>query len=188
MHQESSTNNTEVEISKPEYWQWIKGDLIGNVVTFKDTDDSYINFNEGGRIAVNLRDEFLQSLDADVAGEFVTGNAVHDPLNTSAQTIHNSITPGILVDSLIKNESVSKSPIRILFDKQKKNKKIKLVLEFHINIPQSDMYDLMSTSFDVDEVNSELTDFILEQLSTTNITECLNQSVKSLIESNYRGE
>ena len=31
-------------------------------------------------------------------------------------------------------------------------------------------------------------DFILDQLSTTDISDCLNQSVESLIESKYKGE
>ena len=50
------------------------------------------------------------------------------------------------------------------------------------------MYEIMSTSFDIDEVNNELKDFILDQLSTTDISDCLNQSVESLIESKYKGE
>jgi hypothetical protein len=184
MQKENSTEDTSIEMSKPEYWQWIKGDLIGDVVTFKDTDDSYINFNEGGRIAIALRDEFLQSLDPDIAGEFIKPILTNDPLNSSIKSVQNG-TPKTQIEP---PPSVVKSPIRILFDKQKKNNKIKLILEFPVNIPQPEMYELMSTSFDIDEVNSELTDFILDQLSTTDITECLNQSIKSLIESKYKSE
>jgi len=182
MQQENKTEDTPVEITKPEYWQWIKGDLIGNVVTFKDVDDSYINFNEGGRIAIALKDEFLQSLDSDLAGEFInTSNTTSDLLNIGGQQKDISIVP---TESVIK----IKSPIRVLFDKQKKNNKVKLILEFPVNIPSKGMYDLMSTSFDAGEVKDELKDFILDQLSKNNITNCLNQSVESLIESKYKGE
>ena len=80
------------------------------------------------------------------------------------------------------------SPIRILFDKQKKNSKIKLTLEFPINIPPKGMYELMSTSFDKDEVNEQLKSFILDQLSEDEILDCLHNSVQSLIESKYKGE
>jgi hypothetical protein len=182
MQEENNTDDTSVEIPKLEYWQWIKGDLIGDVVTFKDTDDSYINFNEGGRIAIALKDEFLQSLDSDLAGEFINTNIVsHDPLNVSGKQQHISTT---LPEPVIK----SKSPIRVLFDKQKKNSKVKLILEFPVNIPPKGMYDLMSTSFDSNEVKDELKEFILDQLSKDNITDCLIQSVESLIESKYKGE
>jgi hypothetical protein len=180
IQQENKKVDTLVETQEPEYWQWIKGDLIGDVVTFKDTDDSYINFNEGGRIAIGLKDEFLQSLDSDIAGEFITTPSKNDPLNSSIEpSVIYAQKPGL---------AISKSPIRILFDKQKKNNKIKLILEILINIPQYDMHELMTTSFGEEEVNTELTDFILDQVSTADITECLNQSIKSLIESKYKSE
>ena len=169
---------TDVEsITTPVHWQWIKGDDSGNVVTFKEEGSQWITFNEGGRIATGLRDEFLQPLDADVAGEFIKTPTSHDPLNASSQAL-NIPEPVAKV----------KSPIRILFDKQKKNTKIKLTLEFPVNIPAKGMYEIMSTSFDIDEVKNELKDFILDQLSTTDISDCLNQSVESLIESKYKGE
>jgi len=187
MQQENKTEDTPVEITKPEYWQWIKGDLIGNVVTFKDVDDSYINFNDGGRIAIALKDEFLQSLDSDLAGEFInTSNTTHDPLNSGGQQ-KDSNPLGISIEPTEHGAKV-KSPIRVLFDKQKKNNKVKLILEFPVNIPSKGMYDLMSTSFDAGEVKDELKDFILDQLSKNNINDCLNQSVESLIESKYKSE
>jgi hypothetical protein len=183
MQKENSTDEAPVEINKPEYWQWIKGDLIGNVVTFKDTDDSYINFNEGGRITIDLRDEFLQKLDGDIAGEFIGTDSIEtDPLNISGNLTRNDLP--LQTDTLAKVIT----PIRVLFDKQKKNDKVKLILEFPVNIPPKGIYDLMSTSFDADEVKDELKDFILDQLSTDNITDCLNQSVESLIESKYKDE
>jgi hypothetical protein len=46
----------------------------------------------------------------------------------------------------------------------------------------------MSTSFDKEEVNEELHDFIADQLSKDEITDCLFDSIKSLIESKYKGE
>ena len=80
------------------------------------------------------------------------------------------------------------SPIRILFNKQKKNNKVKLLLEFPVNIPTKAIYELMSTSFDSTEVNEQLYSFILDQLSEDEIKECLTDSIKSLIESKYKGE
>ena len=46
----------------------------------------------------------------------------------------------------------------------------------------------MSTSFDADEVNTELFDFILDQLAKDDISVCLNKSIKSLIKSKYKSE
>ena len=36
------------------HYQWIKGDTSGDVVTIKDTDDKWINFNEPSKIDTNI--------------------------------------------------------------------------------------------------------------------------------------
>ena len=46
----------------------------------------------------------------------------------------------------------------------------------------------MSTSFDSEEVNEELQSFILDQLSKDEISDCLFNSIISLIQSKYKGE
>ena len=46
----------------------------------------------------------------------------------------------------------------------------------------------MSTAFDKEEVNEQLHDFIVDQLDGDEITDCLFDSIKSLIESKYKGE
>tara|TARA_R110000796_G_scaffold50019_1_gene118677 strand:+ start:194 stop:712 length:519 start_codon:yes stop_codon:yes gene_type:complete len=172
MEKDKIENTT--EITKPIYWQWIKSDDRGKVVTFKDVGVEWITFNEGGRIATALRDEFLEKIDPDIAAELVK------PLS--------NIKPADTV--IVSNDAAAKvkSPIRILFDKQKKNNKVKLILEFPINIPSIEIYDLMSTSFDSEEVNEELQSFILDQLSKDEISDCLFNSIISLIQSKYKGE
>ena len=176
---------TTAEITKPIYWQWIKGDESGNVITFKDEGAEWITFNEGGRIATELRDEFLQQLDSDIAGEYInTSNAI-DPLNVGgAPRSTQEITGDVIIPAL----DTTPSPIRILFDKQKKNNKVKLILEFPINIPSIEIYDLMSTSFDENEVNKELHLFILDQLSSDDIAKSVEDSIKSLIEGMLKSE
>ena len=181
MQEENIEETPQEEVQELKHWQWIKGDDSGNVVTFKDEGPIWITFNEGGRIATELRDEFLKQLDPDIAGEFIKPHrAGIDPLNQSAA----QVTP-IAIEKAA--EKVV-SPIRVLFDKQKKNSKIKLTLEFPINIPPKGMHELMSTSFDSDEVNEQLKSFILDQLSEDEILECLHDSVQSLIQSKYKGE
>jgi|TARA_B100000780_G_C20836109_1_gene332273 hypothetical protein len=180
MQTENIEETPKEEVKELKHWQWIKGENSGDVVTFNNEGPIWITFNEGGRIATDLRDEFLQQLDPDIAGEFVKSNtSVIDPLNQSAVPVQPVQT--VIVEKPI-------SPIRVLFDKQKKNNKIKLTLQFPINIPSKGMYELMSSSFDSDEVKNELKDFIAEQLSKDEIIECLNNSIESLIESKYKEE
>ena len=170
MQKENSESLTE-EVTTVTHYQWIKGDNSGSIVTIKDTDDQWINFNEGGKLAKDLRDEFLQVLDADIANEFIKPQ----PIAIIPPTIE-KVKPSI------------DSPIRVLFNKQKKNNKVKLLLEFPVNIPPKVIYELMSTSFDKDEVDEQLFSFILDQLSQEEITKCLLDSIKSLIISKYKDE
>ena len=168
----------EDEVTESKYFQWIKGDDIGRVVTIKDIDDQWINFNEGGRLAKDLKDEFIKSLEEDIAKEFVkTENP--KPVLGPPKVSENTNT------SVLDNNP---PPIRVLFNKQKKNNKVKLILEFPVNIPTKGVYELMSTSFDKKEVNEQLQSFILDQLSEDEILDCLHNSVQSLIESKYKGE
>jgi len=178
--QKDNIEETPQEVHENKYWQWVKGEKSGDVVTIKNIDDKWINFNEGGRLATEFRSEFLQELDSDIAGEFVKPQMlINDPLNVSA-------SPKKIQEVVIPKKEIS--PIRVLFNKQKKNNKVKLLLEFPVNIPTKGVYELMSTSFDKKEVNEQLESFILDQLSEDEILDCLHNSVKSLIESKYKGE
>ena len=184
MSKEKEIINTPEEITTKVHWQWIKGDESGNVVTFKDEGSQWITFNEGGRIATGLRDEFLQQLNPDLVGEFVKDSPSIDPLATGGA---NLIAP---TASVAPEKVIVKpvSPIRVLFNKQKKNNKVKLMLEFPVNIPSKGIYELMSTSFDSNDVNEDLYSFIYDQLSEDEIIKCLQDSIKSLIENKYKGE
>ena len=180
--QKDNIEETSVEVK---HWQWIKGDDSGLVVTIKEEGPKWITFDNGRRLATELKSEFIQELDAEIAGEFVkTTNSVVDPLNQSSALISQIAETTSVVPAL----ETTLSPIRVLFNKQKKNNKVKLLLEFPVNIPVKGVYDLMSTSFDKDEVDEQLFSFVVDQLSQDEITDCVLDSIKSLIESKYKGE
>ena len=184
MQKDNIEETPQEEVQELKYYQWIKGDDTGLVVTIKKEGPKWITFENGGRLATELKSEFLQELDSDIAGEFVKPQTSSvDPLNVSAPPV---TVQKITGDVLIPNKEVS--PIRVLFNKQKKNNKVKLLLEFPVNIPTKGVYELMSTSFDKDEVNEQLQSFILDQLSEDEILDCLHNSVQSLIESKYKAE
>ncbi len=178
MQKDKTKETLQEESNEPSHWQWIKGDDTGNVVTIKNEDDKWINFNNGTRLAKDLKSEFIQPLESDLAGELL-------------KTQSSKGMPSITIQKTTGDVPIPKkeiSPIRVLFNKQKKNSKVKLLLEFPVNIPQKAVYELMSTSFDKDEVNDVLQSFILDQLSEDEILDCLHNSVQSLIESKYKGE
>lgn len=156
--------------------QWIKGDKIGTVETISSTEGEWTIFDSGGRISTNLINEFLQPID----GEPLNFDDAPPPSPALKRAAEN-------YKEKVPKETVS-SPIRTLFDKQKKNDKIKLNLSFPIEIPKKNIYEIISSSFDLDEVNDELESFIKDQINDDLIYDSLFDSIKELISSRYKND
>lgn len=150
--------------------QWIKGDKFGNVEIVNGTEDQWTTFESGGRIATTLISEFLEP----VIGDALNFNSSPPPQTTK---VHKKSLPP---------QQETGSPIRTLFDKQKKNDKVKLNLAFPIEIPNKAIYEIISSSFDEDEVNDELESFIKDQVSEDLILDSLFESIKQLISTRYK--
>ena len=152
--------------------QWIKGDKIGSVEVIKSTEDGWTIFESGGRISTNLISEFLEPLDGDPL-DFASPTPA---LEKAAKAYKEKMPP----------QEVTTSPIRTLFDKQKKNDKVKLNLTFPISVPKKAIYEIISSSFDSEEVNEELESFIKKQISEDLILDSLFDSIKELIKTRYK--
>jgi hypothetical protein len=162
-----------MENLEQERLQWIKGDKIGTVETVKGIDGEWTTFESGRRINTGLIPEFLMAVNG-------------EPLDFSETPPNPALQKAA---KTYKEKAVSPptaSPIRTLFDKQKKNDKIKLNLSFPIEVPKEGIYEIISSSFDVDEVNTELESFIKDQISESLIKDSLIQSITELISSRYK--
>ena len=151
--------------------QWIKGDKFGSVETVESTEGEWTIFKNGGRIATNLLSEFLEPID----GEPLDFNPPTPALIQAAEVYKEKVPP----------QKAITSPIRTLFDKQKKNDKVKLNLLFPIEVPKKAIYEIINSSFDADEVNNELESFIKNQVSEDLILDSLFDSIKELIKTRY---
>jgi hypothetical protein len=152
--------------------QWIKGDKLGTVESIKDTEGTWTTFHSGNRIATNLISEFLEPLD----GEPLEFDPPAPALIKAAEVYKEKVP----------TQEAASSPIRTLFDKQKKNDKVKLNLTFPIEVPKKAIYEIISSSFDSNEVNDELESFIKDQISEDLILNSLFESIKELISTRYK--
>jgi len=157
-----------------EQLQWIKGDKIGTVEVISGNDGEWTTFESGSRIATSLISEFLMPID----GEPLDFNPPNPALTKAAETYKEKVTTQPKVTS----------PIRTLFDKQKKNDGVKLNLTFPIDVPKKAIYEIISTSFDLDEVNEELESYIKDQISEDLVKDSLFESIKQLIKSRYQAD
>lgn len=146
--------------------QWIKGDKIGAVDTVKGEEGEWTLFESGGRIATSLIPEFLQTV-------------VGEPLDFGTPAVQAPIKQTKTVSSN------TQSPVRTLFDKQKKNDKIKLTLTFPVEVPNKDIYNIISGSFE-EECSKELESFIKDQVSEDLIRNTLIESITQLIANRYK--
>jgi hypothetical protein len=155
-----------------EQLQWIKGDKIGTVEVISGNDGEWTTFESGSRIATSLISEFLMPID----GEPLDFSPPNPALTKAAETYKEKVT----------TQPKVASPIRTLFDKQKKNDSVKLNLTFPIDVPKKAIYEIISTSFDLDEVNEELESYIKDQISEDLVKDSLFESIKQLIKSRYQ--
>jgi hypothetical protein len=158
-------------------YQWIKSDKTGNVVEVDNEDEEWTYFKGGSRILTQLITEFLLPLEGDAL-----------PLTSDLNTINTTPLPqSSTIDVKSTEVTPEKSPIAILFDKQKKNDKIKLEIEFTIEIPKVDIYNIIHASFEKEIVIDELKNYILNQLEEDDILDAINNSIDNLIKDRYKG-
>jgi hypothetical protein len=157
--------------------QWIKGDKIGNVETIANQDSEWTTFKSGSRIATGLINEFMIPIEGEPLDLNPVQPVLDGPRGTNGPGPHPT---GVRVDKRKDN------PIKTLFDKQKKTDKVDLKLTFSINVPSKDIFDIISMSFDEDEVLVELDSFISNQIDTDVLKDTLRTSIEELIQKRFK--
>ena len=143
-------------------FRWIKSEKAGDIVELDKKDDNWTYFHGGSRIANELLEEYLEPVAEGMplgAGEIKT-----EPTKEKEET-----------------------PISILFNKQKKNDKVKLTINLPIEVPKKSIYDIIEASFDEKEVVEELEAFIRTQLDQDKMQKMVDKSIQSLIKEKYKG-
>ncbi len=144
-------------------FRWIKSEKAGEIVEFDKSDDSWTYFKGGSRVANELLEEYLEPV-AEGMPLGINESKKEDPVQEAQET-----------------------PISILFNKQKKNDKVKLTIHLPVEVPKKSIYDIIEASFDEVEVVEELENFIQSQLDSKKITKMVEKSIKSLIKEKYKG-
>ena len=58
-------------------------------------------------------------------------------------------------------------------------------LSFKVNVPKTEIISILESSFDPTELNSELENFIEDQIDTKEIIQTLKDSIKILIQERF---
>tara|TARA_Y100001938_G_C7946234_1_gene356894 strand:+ start:326 stop:805 length:480 start_codon:yes stop_codon:yes gene_type:complete len=143
-------------------FRWIKSEKAGDIVELDKKDDNWTYFQGGSRIANELLEEYLEPV------------AEGMPLGAGEPKIEPT-------------KEKKETPISILFNKQKKNDKVKLTINLPIEVPKKSIYDIIEASFDEKEVVEELEAFIRTQLDQDKMQKMVDKSIQSLIKEKYKG-
>lgn len=160
-----------IETVDPIKYQWIKGDKIGTVEILDKQEGEWSIFKSGGRINTSLIPEFMLEVD----GEELDFDPPTPALVNAAETYKKQV----------KSQPKATSPLRTLLDKQKKLDKHNIQISIPIDLLSLDMYSLLSTSFDEEEVNQELQQFIEDQIQSDKVIGMVQESIQSLIKERY---
>jgi len=160
-----------IEAVDPIKYQWIKGDKIGTVEILDKQEGEWSVFKSGGRINTSLIQEFMLEVD----GEELDFDPPTPALANAADKYKKRA----------KSQPKAASPIRTLLDKQKKLDKHNIQISIPIDLLSLDMYSLLSTSFDEEEVNQELQQFIEDQIQSDKVIGMVQESIQSLIKERY---
>lgn len=174
------------EDNKPKIrkFQWIKGDNVGSVETFKNQEGQWINFEGGGRINASLLSEFLFELkDGDTALNLEAKEVNVESAHVDPNPLIKAPSESPIKPQLSNN---SKSPLRILLDKHIEKRADEedcdeLNISIGIKLPPKVLYSILNTSFE--DVDKELTQYVLEHLYADNFLEdCVTKSLKEFYE------
>lgn len=163
-------------------YQWIKGDNIGAIVTFKEEVEeqgiNWVYFTNGKRIKSDLISEFLMIADNNTP-IIIEEDLKPDPITTLNKTVKKEIKEDVSLQVTIE------SPIKSLIKKQSIKNIETIQLEINISIPNKDIYTIIRDSYTTEEVDKELYEFVLEQLASESIKTQLKDSAISIINKYY---
>jgi vancomycin resistance protein YoaR len=162
-------------------YQWVKGENTGTVEQFKSAADGFIHFDSGRRINAELLNEFMVQVSADADILNIETPKVKTKKDIETET-------GLSFENSQKNDSAHKeetiNPIVKLLEKQSKNNKIKISIEFDVNVPKKEVVSLLQDSFEED-VMQEVIKFSKSKLNKKEIVDKVYNQLEEHIKMYY---
>lgn len=164
-------------------FQWIKGDKIGNIEGFKNvildesTGMTFVEFLSGGRINLELLNEYMDI--------FTASKIDYSDVNPSVAQSDIPIVSQIpqsknqKVNQAISSIELEESPIYTLLKKQKENW-VNVNITLKLNLPSKSLYNVLISSFDGAE--NEVIDYVTEGIDIEDIRSALAESIAAYYE------
>lgn len=174
------------ELSKVDF-QWIKGDKMGNIEKFDGvtTDEStgmtFIDFKGGGRINLELLEEYLESFPASKVDFGDTQISPDVPVNLLPKDVQTQ--PAASKRNTVSSVALEESPIYKLLKQQKENW-VNVNISLKLNLPPKSLYNVLISSFD--GANEEIINYVTEGIDIEDIRSALAESITSYYDASQK--
>lgn len=164
-------------------FQWIKGDKIGNIEGFKNvildetTGMTFVEFLSGGRINLELLNEYMDIFTASkIDYSDVNPSVAQSDIPIVSQIPQSKNQKG---NHAISSIELEESPIYTLLKKQKENW-VNVNITLKLNLPSKSLYNVLISSFDGAE--NEVIDYVTEGIDIEDIRSALAESIAAYYE------
>jgi hypothetical protein len=159
-------------------YQWIKGDNTGTIEQLVNSVDGFMTFVSGRRINAELLHEFMIQVSSET-----------DILDIGAPKVQTreeleSMTGLKYEGSKSTSAAEPENPIIKLLEKQSKNNKIKITLEFDVNVPKKEVVELLQDSFE-ENVMDEVVKYSKNKLNKKDIIDKVYSQLEEHIKIYY---
>jgi len=177
---EKTLEELKEELSQVDF-QWIKGDRMGNVEKFEGVtqDDAtgmtFVEFTGGGRINIELLEEYLETFPASkVDFNNTAGNVdlTQPDLHQQKQLVQESKSKP--VRNTVSSIELEESPIYKLLKQQNENW-VNVNITLKLNLPSKNLYNVLISSFD--GANEEIINYVTEGVDIDDIRSALAESI-----------
>ena len=155
-----------------EKYQWIKGDKSGKAEAYTSHDNDWIYFLGGGRIAVNVLNEFMIQVDGDT------------PLDISITKTERKPNTERPVTATPPKKKEEFNPVKSLLSQAAKDKQ-ECLYKFNIDLPKPAVYNLIKDSFETD-VDELLVEMIMSTMDKNELYKNVQEQLKQQILKFYK--
>jgi len=161
-------------------FQWLKGDQMGNIERYKsiEQDEStgmiFVNFGSGGRINVELIQEYMDIFPAQSVDYL--SQAIEVPKLQQPQTQSHPKVQTSKQRNTVSSIELEDSPIYTLLKKQKPNW-VNINISLKLNLPTKSLYNVLITSFE--DADQEISSYVTEGIDIEDIRQAIAESIRS---------
>jgi len=159
-------------------FQWLKGDQMGNIERYKsiEQDEStgmiFVNFGSGGRINVELIQEYMDIFPAQSVDYL--SQAIEVPKLQQPQTQSHPKVQTSKQRNTVSSIELEDSPIYTLLKKQKPNW-VNVSISLKLNLPTKNLHGVLTSSFE--DAESEIVNYVTEGIDIEDIRAALADSI-----------